>query len=375
MSTSHKTHYVDTQAALAECLDNLANHDCVAVDTEFVRERTYYPKLCLIQLAAGDVIWCIDTIAIPNIKPLFDALGTPRLLKIFHSARQDLELFFNHTGRLPTPLFDTQIAAALLGRPDQIAYAGLVKEYFSLELDKSSSRTDWTKRPLSVAQVEYAADDVRYLAEIKQFLQGELVERSRQSWLVEECERLCRVDLYDNDPDLAWRKVKGIEKLKPKLLASAASIAIWRERVAQRRDLTRGWVLKDDRIVAIARATPQSLADLSRIDGISPGSIRRDGDEILNALREDVDESTAARPSAPTRLSNAGKALVREFLDVLATVAAKHQVSSSIIATRRELEFAVRGEDSIRFYSGWRRQLFGESVQQRIEGSSENLTL
>ena len=375
MSTSQKTHYVDTQAALAACLDNLANHDCVAVDTEFVRERTYYPKLCLIQLAAGDAIWCIDTIAIPNIKPLFDALGTPRLMKIFHSARQDLELFFNHTGHLPTPLFDTQIAAALLGRPDQIAYAGLVKEYFSLELDKSSSRTDWTKRPLSVAQVEYAADDVRYLAEIKQFLQDELVERSRQSWLVEECERLCRVDLYDNDPDLAWRKVKGIEKLEPKLLASAVSIAIWRERVAQRRDLPRGWVLKDDRIVAIARSSPQSLADLSRIDGISPGAIRRDGDEILNALREDVDESTAARPSAPTRLSKAGKALVREFLDALATVAAKHQVSSSIIATRRELEFAVRGEESIRFYSGWRRQLFGESVQQRIEGSSENLTL
>ncbi|MFP6782168.1 MAG: ribonuclease D [Gammaproteobacteria bacterium] len=375
MSTSQKTHYVDTQAALAACLGNLANHDCVAVDTEFVRERTYYPKLCLIQLAAGDAIWCIDTIAIPNIKPLFDALETPRLLKIFHSARQDLELFFNHTGHLPTPLFDTQIAAALLGRPDQIAYAGLVKEYFSLELDKSSSRTDWTNRPLSVAQVEYAADDVRYLAEIKQFLQDELVERSRQSWLVEECERLCRVDLYDNDPDLAWRKVKGIEKLEPKLLASAVSIAIWRERVAQRRDLPRGWVLKDDRIVAIARATPQSLADLSRIDGISPGAIRRDGDEILNALREDVDESTTARPSAHARLSKAGKALVREFLDALATVAAKHQVSSSIIATRRELEFAVRGEESIRFYSGWRRQLFGESVQQRIEGSSENLTL
>jgi ribonuclease D len=374
MNTNQKTYYVETSTQLAECLKYLAQHQTVAVDTEFIRERTYYPKLCLIQLAAGDRIWCIDTIAIGNNEVLFDALNSPNLVKIFHSARQDLELFFNQAQQLPTPLFDTQIAAALVGRPDQIAYAGLVAEFYSLDLDKSSSRTDWTRRPLSTRQLEYAADDVRYLEGVKRYLEDELVQRGRESWLSEECIRLSDVDLYNNDPAQAWRKLKGIEKLEYEQLSSAVSLASWRERLAQQRDLPRGWVLKDDRILAVVRAAPSNLADLARIEGISPSFIRRDGEGMLEASRHE--NATPVMPDTVLlrKMTSAGKALVRELLDALKTAASDHDVSSTLIATRREIESAIAGRKDIRFYTGWRCELFGQLVLSRISESTKNLS-
>ena len=358
--------YVDTPERLNEFLRVLDDHLVISIDTEFIREKTYYPRLCLIQIAAGSSIWCIDTLVIEDLSSFFHDLCSPRRLKIFHAARQDLEIFFNETGKIPGPLFDTQIAAALLGRPDQIAYAGLVAEFYQLDLDKSSSRTNWAQRPLSDRQLDYAADDVRYLEGIKQTLEDELIEHGRLKWLAEECLRLAETELYDNNPTTVWRRVKGIAKLEPEPLAIAAALAAWREKNAQVRNLPRGWVLKDDRLIALARAAPSSTAQLQAVGGLAPGLIRRYGADLVDTIRTPVTNLTADDGMHLPRLTAAGKTLLQSLLVALGNCAKDNLVSGSLISTRRELELAVCGNTQIRLYEGWRNELFGDCVRNRI---------
>jgi ribonuclease D len=371
--TSAQARYVDTPELVDEFLFVLEQHPAIAVDTEFVRERTYYPELCLIQVATGDSIWCIDPITIVDTTSLFVAFNAPQRLKIFHSARQDLEVFFNETGRIPEPLFDTQIAAALLGRPDQIAYAGLVAEFYSRELDKTSSRTNWAQRPLTTRQLDYAADDVRYLEGVKLRLQSELEERGRGSWLVEECARLGELERYANDPTTIWRRVKGVAKLGPQELNIAAALAAWRERLAQARNLPRGWVLKDDRLLALARSGPGSTSALSAIEGLAPGLIRRHGAEMLEVIETADPGLVSAHEANPPKLTDAGKSLLKELLNTLQQVAKDCEVSSTLIASRRDIESAICGSMEVRLYQGWREELFGETVRKRIVSSNKRL--
>ena len=362
--------YIDSPDLLNECLQFLNEHSVIAIDTEFIRERTYYPELCLIQIAAGDSIWCIDTLAIEDLSSLFKVLGSPSRQKVFHAARQDLEIFFNETKQIPAPLFDTQIAAALLGRPDQIAYAGLVAEFYELDLDKSASRTNWAQRPLSTRQLDYAADDVRYLEGVKRRLDEELDAKGRSGWLAEECLRLTELPQYENDPATAWRRVKGISKLDTAARGIAAGLAAWRERSAQQRNLPRGWVIKDDRLLAIARAAPISSAELRAIDGLAPGLLRRHGSEILATVQAPATGLSELDDLSLPRLKAAGKALLQELLDELRKCAQSNQVSSSLIATRRDLESALCGRTAIRLYGGWRNELIGDSVRNQIESNS-----
>lgn len=358
--------YVDCAAALETCVRELQVHTVVAIDTEFIRERTYYPELCLIQIAAGETIWCIDTIAIDDLSPLFDALYDARRLKVIHSGRQDLEIFFNETGRVPQPLFDTQIAASLLGRPDQIAYAGLVAEIYSLELDKTSSRTNWAQRPLTQRQLDYAAADVLYLGGIKQHLEAEIEQKGRGSWLEEECSRLSDSSHYENDPAAAWRRVKGTAKLDPAQLARVGAIAAWRENRARVRNLPRGWVLKDDRIVALARAAPSSKTALLGVDGLAPGLIRRYGEELLDVINGAAAGSGEPNELQLPRLTDAGKSLLQDLLAALRQCAEQQAVSAALIATRRDLEAAVCGRSELRLFEGWRNELFGSVVREAI---------
>ena len=358
--------YVDTPQRLNDFLRAVDESPVIAIDTEFVREKTYYPQLCLIQVAAENSIWLIDTLVIEDLSSFFQALCNPPSLKVFHAARQDLEIFFNETGRIPSPLFDTQIAAALLGRPDQIAYAGLVAEFYAIELDKSSSRTNWARRPLSASQIEYAAADVRYLAGVKTKLEDELIAKGRSEWLAEECLRLGETELYDNNPSAVWRRVKGIAKLEPDRLGIAATLAAWREMNAQQRNLPRGWVLKDDRLLAIARAAPNSTAQLHAIDGLAPGLLRRHGSELLQAIQAPATQLTGANDMHLPRLTGAGKLLLQNLLVALRHCSETNLVSSSLIATRRELESAICGRTAIRLYEGWRNNLFGYSVREAI---------
>ncbi len=373
MNESGRTHYVDSSAMLDEFLQALDGEKAIAIDTEFMRERTYFPKLCLIQVALSDSVWCIDPLALEDPSLLFGALHDPAREKVIHAARQDLEIFFNETGRIPTPLFDTQIAAALLGRPDQIAYGGLVGEFFSIDLDKTSTRTNWAQRPLTNSQLAYAAADVRYLKEIKCRLVEELRRKGRESWLEEECSGLCDPRRYENEPSIAWRRVKGVAKLDRGQLGTVRALAAWRERTARARDLPRGWVLKDDRLIALARTAPSSSSELLGVDGLAPGLVRRYGEELLATISGADTESFLPDAAQLPRLTDAGKSLVGDMLNALRKCAMDSEVSAALIATRRDVEMAVCGRSGIRFYEGWRKDLFGDFVRQRIAAHSHVL--
>jgi ribonuclease D len=363
---SMTVHYVDTAAGLDHRLESLARAANVAVDTEFVRERTYYPRLCLIQLAVEDAIWCVDPIALGDLTALYQALAAPGCVKAFHAARQDLEIFFNEHGEVPMPLFDTQIAAALLGRPDQIAYAGLVAELCGVELDKSSSRTDWSRRPLSTRQLAYAADDVRYLGDLQRRLEHELAERGRKDWFDEECQRLTEHKLYAAEPTDAWQRLKGTDKLSEPEFARAVALAEWRETTAKARDLPRDWVLKDDRLLALSRNAPRTMSTLGETPGVAPGLVRRYGETLLELLNSPASHENSPPPPKP-RLNVAGKKLLQRLLDELRELCEQQGISMSLVATRRELEMAVGQHPDIRLYEGWRETLFGAYVRAEVE--------
>jgi ribonuclease D len=247
---------VDTDAGLAELCDGLRGQPVLALDTEFLREKTYRAQLCLLQVAAEGVIACVDPLALENLDPLLDIIYDPNVTKVMHSARQDMEIFFDLRGDLPKPLFDSQVAATLLGFGEQVGYANLVKGMLGVELDKMHTRTDWTQRPLDEAQIEYAADDVRYLFKIYHQQAEALKAKGRLDWLQEDFDELTDVNTYSPPEETLWTKVKGRQKLKGVQLAILRDLAVWRENQAKKINRPRRWILKDDVMVDMSRFAP-----------------------------------------------------------------------------------------------------------------------
>ena len=235
--------YIDSHAALEALCTRLSGTEWLALDTEFIRERTYYPRLCLLQVSNGDVAACIDPLAIDDLGPLLDILFDSRTLKILHAARQDLEIFLHDYQRLPMPVFDTQPAAALLGHGDQIGYANLVKQLLQVDLPKDQSCTDWSQRPLDEQQRRYALDDVIYLGQLYLHLRGNLFDRERLQWLAADFAPLADPATYYPDPNDMWQRTKGRQQLRGRQLAVLQRRAAWRETEARARDLPRMWVL------------------------------------------------------------------------------------------------------------------------------------
>jgi ribonuclease D len=228
MSSNANVQYIDTPSGLDAFCKQISTAEWIALDTEFLREKTYYPKLCLLQIATPDTVACIDPIALDDLSPVLDVIFDEGITKVMHSGRQDMEIFFNIHGKPPSPIFDTQIAALLLGYADQIGYANLVKEMLGIELDKLHTRADWSLRPLSADQLKYAADDVVYLAEIYRKMTAQLTEMGRLAWLAGDFERLTSPELYGNPPGQAWLKVKGGNRLKGASLSVLQALAEWR---------------------------------------------------------------------------------------------------------------------------------------------------
>lgn len=365
---------MDTPERLSEFLRALDEHSTIAIDTEFIREKTYYPQLCLIQIAAGNSIWCIDALALDELSAFYREICNPSRIKVFHAGRQDLEIFFHETAQIPAPIFDTQIAAALLGRPDQIGYAALVTEFYHIELDKSSSRTNWARRPLTDRQLDYAANDVRYLLGIKDKLTEEVYARGRSDWLAEECCRLIDTKLYKSDPANVWRRIKGVAKLmEAEKRNIAVGLASWREIEAQKRNLPRGWVLKDDRLVAISQAAPSSDDQLHAISGLAPSFLRRYGRKLLKVIRVSRTGVNVSDECFPRRLTTAGKKLLGDLLKALKKCAEDNSISGNMIASRKDLELAICGQVSLRLYEGWRNNLFGKVIRRQIASASSKM--
>ncbi|HUS25051.1 MAG TPA: ribonuclease D [Candidatus Binatia bacterium] len=353
--------WIDTPAALDAQLRVWETRPWLALDTEFVREDTYFPVLCLVQVGDGETAALVDVRAL-DPAPLFALLARPQLLKIFHAAGQDLEIFVQHSGDCPRPLFDTQLAAALLGHGEQLGYAALVQSQLQVQLDKSLARTDWSRRPLPQNALEYAADDVRHLATIFPMFRDALAAKGRLGWLEEECRRQTDPVRYRPDPASAWHTVKGLSRLPAPAQHRAARLARWREEQAVQRNRPRRWILDDAAVCRLAEQPPQTREQLAATEGVFPKLVARAGDELLALLAEPV-------PDAPPlydeeRLTGEQKRRIQTLQERVRALGAQHQVSPTLIATRGDLETLVReGERAdLPLLRGWRRELAGEEL-------------
>jgi ribonuclease D len=348
---------------LAALCARLARQKWLAFDTEFLREKTYYPGLCLVQIATADEIACVDAPAIRDWAPFLEILRASSVTKIVHAGRQDQEMFVHLAGVVAAPVFDTQVAAALCGHDEQIGYGALVENLLGVRLDKAHTRTDWSRRPLSPEQIVYAEDDVRYLRDLYPVLQARLKELGRLEWMNEDCVRLADPAIYRVEPAEAHRRVKGGGTLSAASNGALRALAAWREQEAMRRDLPRAWVLKDETLVEIARRQPTSLAAFADIPGMSEKAIDRWGDTIIAMIAQAPEgESKSAHAPSETERSR-----LKHLTAALDQIAATLQMGRSVLATRRDLEALAAGNENVPVMRGWRREVVGEPLRAVLD--------
>lgn len=365
---------ITDSATLANLCTRLAQADFVTVDTEFMRESTYYPELCLIQIADVNEAAAIDPMA-PGLdmQPLLDLLvGNDDVLKVFHAGGQDLEIIYNLTGKTPHPLFDTQVAAMALGQGEQIGYSNLVDSWLGIAVDKGARFTDWSRRPLDDRQIEYAIGDVTHLARIFPKMLERLRKTGRGLWLDQEMERLGDPANYANDPDLAWKRVR-ISGRKPEVLGRLKALARWRELEAQGKDLPRGRIVKDETLGDIAGHPPRKQGDLAKVRGLSATWAQNDiGARLMAAIASATPLSAAEMPTRDDRKPGLGKdgSLVADLLKLLLKIRSRDiDVASKLLARTDELEALAAGvRDGLPMLEGWRFDQFGRDALDLVEG-------
>ena len=363
--------YINTPGQLAKLCEQIKKESWLALDTEFLREKTYYPKFCLLQIATPEWVACVDPIALPKLDDLFEAIYNPAIVKVFHSCRQDLEIFYQSTGKVPVPVFDTQIAAPLLGFQDNPGYAMLVSSLLNINLNKAHTRADWSKRPLTEAQIEYAADDVIYLCQIYQLMLQKLTELGRVDWLKHDFDELTNPELYTVDPEKAWFKIRGKNKLTGKQLSIIQTLAQWREKTAQIEDRPKTWLLRDELLFDLAKLQPETVAELANVRGINERAVSRYGKELCQLI-------TAAKNRAPLPLNEKGRPAKKTqqqeaILDILTALvrirAEENSLNPSILATRKDLEVLMfNDDDECPLLHGWRFTMAGRELVGLLKG-------
>ena len=368
--------YINRPEQLPLLCEQIQQEPWVALDTEFLREKTYYPKFCLLQIAAPGWVACIDPLAIADLTPLFDTLYNPNIVKVLHSCRQDLEIFFQITGKIPGPIFDTQIAAPLLGFQENPGYAMLVSSFLNINLNKAHTRTDWTTRPLSQDQIQYAADDVIYLCTIYTIMCEKLEKLGRTNWLDSDFALLNDPELYQLSPENAWLKVRGKNKLTGRQLSILQTLCEWREQTAQTENKPRNWLFPDDILLELAKLQPTTPSDLGKIRNINERNVNRYG----KVLCELID---AARQRLPKPLNEKGTLYKKTpqheaVIDVLSAVvrirAEENSLNPVILATRKDIEQLVFNEENCPLLQGWRYNMAGQELQGLLSGKL-NLSL
>ncbi|MGY4569976.1 ribonuclease D [Bradyrhizobium pachyrhizi] len=362
---------ISTTSDLAAACDRLAKHKVITVDTEFLRETTYYPLLCVVQMASADEAVVVDALA-PGIdlKPFFDLMSNEAVLKVFHAARQDIEIVWHLSGTIPHPIFDTQVAAMVLGYGDSIAYDQLVDRVTGHRPDKTHRFTDWSRRPLTDEQLHYAVSDVTHLREVFAALDADLKKRDRSDWVSEEMEVLTSPKTYDFHPERAWERLKTRVR-KPRELAVLIEVAAWREQEAQSRDVPRSRVLKDDAVGDIATHAPTSLEKLGNLRSLPKGFERSKwGADIIAAVQRGLARDQATLPKLEKPRNNSNGAATVELLKVLLRMTSeRHGVASKVIATVDDLEqIAASDQAEVGALHGWRRELFGEAALKLKHG-------
>jgi ribonuclease D len=356
---------ITTTPELTAACARMARHPVVTVDTEFLRETTYYPLLCVAQVASADEAWVIDALA-PGIDltPFYTLMADEKVMKVFHAARQDIEIVWHAAKLIPHPIFDTQVAAMVLGYGDSISYDQLVQRITGDTLDKSHRFTDWTHRPLSEAQLRYAISDVTHLRDVYQALVADLERRGRVDWVLDEMRVLTSPDTYRMDPDSAWQRLKTRVR-KPKELAVLIDVAAWREREAQSRDVPRSRVLKDEVITDIAVQAPTTIEKLKSLRSLPKGFERsRWGEAIVAAVNHGLARDPKTLPhQARSQPAPNGAATVELLKVLLRMISERHHVAAKVIATVDDLERIAASDDAeVPALMGWRRELFGEKA-------------
>ena len=362
---------ITTTAELSALCDRLAQHQVITVDTEFLRETTYYPLLCVVQMASAEEAVVIDALAEGiDLKAFFELMSNEKVLKVFHAARQDIEIVWHRAGIVPHPIFDTQVAAMALGYGDSIAYDQLVERVTGHRPDKTHRFTDWSRRPLTDDQMHYALADVTHLRDVFAALDADLKKRGRSDWVSEEMEVLTSPRTYDFHPERAWERLKTRVR-KPKELAVLIEVAAWREQEAQSRDVPRGRILKDDAVGDIATHAPTNLEKLAHLRSLPKGFDRSKwGADIVAAVQRGLARDLSVLPKIEKPRGNSNGAAIVELLKVLLRMTSeRHAVASKVIATVDDLEqIAADDNADVGALHGWRRELFGEAALALKQG-------
>ena len=361
--------WIDTTHDLKDFCEHAKAHPIVAIDTEFHRERTYFAQLALVQLRAGNRMAAVDPLADIDLQPLFDLLQDDAVLKVLHAGKQDAEIFLHAMKTPVSPVFDTQVAAALLGYGEQVSYGFLVEKLTGVALDKLHGRSDWMRRPLDEAVIDYAIDDVRYLPDMHARLQSELDDKGRREWLDEEQSGLTDETQLVTNPDEAWRKIKGAGKLKGKSLVVAQQVAAWRERMAMKKDLPKRHVLADNIVIDLARQRPKEMKQMDRMRGFDDGAKRRYGKDLLRCIKEAQEIAPelwpAPKEGKPRRVDDA---LVSCLWAVVELQAREHDISPQLLVSKSDLQKLAAQEDDVDVLRGWRRELVGNKLLAFMEG-------
>lgn len=360
--------YVETAAELERICARIAGTDWLAIDTEFIRESTYYPRLCLLQIATADLNACIDPLRLERLDPLLAVLFDPAVTKVMHACRQDMELFFHLFERLPAPVFDTQVAAPLLGLPCQAGYATLVEELMGIRLDKSHTRTDWARRPLSAEQLAYAVEDVCHLGPLYLRLRDDLQRLGRLDWLDEDFAVLTDPELYRNPPQSAWKRIRGGARLSGPQLAALQALAAWRETRARDEDMPRAWLVRDEALLDIARMRPRDREQLGRLRSLKKDTMTRYGAELLDAVTRSADKEAPPAPAKGQPPAPGQEALVDVMMALVRVKGAEHGINPAVIASRNDLVRLLNRDADASVLHGWRKKLVGRALVELLNG-------
>ena len=348
--------FVDQPDSIVPALES---HSRIGLDTEFMRERTYFSQLCLVQVSASTDIYCVDPLADGNMAAFWAAMSGRTW--IAHAARQDIEVIYQAAGRMPSALFDTQVAAGLLGMQPQIGYGNLVSELFDVDLPKSHTRANWAERPLPDRYLEYAAEDVEYLLPAYDILAERLESKGRLAWAEADSMLLTDPALYEIDPKSAVARLKGARRLRGNQRAVAERLAEWREKEALQRDKPRQWILRDNVIVDIAYKLPATIEQLRTIDDMPAKVVQRKGDEILQSIEEAAGDANAYRP--PGAPDESQKNLLKRMQKIVQECARDLDIAAETIASKKELSAVIiDGNRNSRVFEGWRRELIGDQL-------------
>lgn len=361
---------ITDNAVLSEACKRFAACEYVTIDTEFIREKTYYPKLCLVQIASHEDEVAIDPLADGiDLAPLLELLANDKVLKVFHAAKQDVEIFYQLTGAVPTPLYDTQIAAMVCGYGESIGYEALVNTIVNASLDKASRYTDWEQRPLTQRQVDYAIADVTHLRGVYESLRGQIERQGRNEWIAEEMAQMAHPESYEVDPDDMWRRLKYNNRSSAYLNLLRAAAA-WRERTAQRKDIPRGRLLKDEVLLQIAAMNPKSMEELAQVRGALKHISGDNAKSLIAALEEARTLPKEQHPKDEKRkkLLSADQDVIVDVLRMLLKLQCeKHHVATKLVANKEELAALVLGKD-VACMHGWRHEVFGALAQDFLSG-------